>query len=117
MFASHLLYPEKPHLRTTSLLITITAERLHKRLSINLGSMSICRWGASMGSVGPYLYICGGSDDTSRLDTVEKYDPYNDVWMHSEPMSSSRNGVGVCGGDGKIYAIGKSLFYIKTRRD
>lgn len=69
-------------------------------------SMSICRWGASMGSVGPYLYICGGSDDTSRLDTVERYDPYNDVWVHSEPMSSSRNGVGVCGGDGRVYAIG-----------
>jgi hypothetical protein len=75
-------------------------------VSLSLGSMSICRWGASMGSVGPYLYICGGSDDSSRLDTVERYDPYNDVWVHSEPMSSSRNGVGVCGGDGRIYAIG-----------
>ncbi len=65
-----------------------------------------------MGSVGPYLYICGGSDDTSRLDTVERYDPYNDVWVHSEPMSSSRNGVGVCGGDGRIYAIGGlNMFY------
>jgi hypothetical protein len=68
-----------------------------------------------MGSVGPYLYICGGSDDTSRLDTVERYDPYNDVWVHSEPMSSSRNGVGVCGGDGRVYAIGNLFLHYSPK--
>ena len=67
------------------------------------GSMSICRWGANMASIGPYLYICGGSDDSSRLDTVERYD----AWVPAEPMSSSRNGVGVCSDDGRIYAIGR----------
>ena len=59
-----------------------------------------------MASIGPHLYICGGSDDSSRLDTVERYDPFVDAWVPSEPMSSSRNGVGVCSDDGRIYAIG-----------
>ena len=71
-----------------------------------LGDMNICRWGAAVGSLGPYLYICGGSDDASRLETVERFDPFTNVWVPSVSMSSSRNGVGVTSGNGRIYAIG-----------
>lgn len=68
--------------------------------------MNICRWGAAVGALGPYLYICGGSDDASRLETVERFDPSSNVWVPSVQMSSSRNGVGVTSGNGRIYAIG-----------
>lgn len=71
-----------------------------------LGDMNICRWGAAVGALGPFLYICGGSDDASRLETVERFDPFSNVWVPSVPMSSSRNGVGVTAGNGRIYAIG-----------
>ena len=70
--------------------------------------MNICRWGADVGSLGPFLYICGGSDDSSRLETVERFDPFANVWVPSVPMSSSRNGVGVTDGSGRIYALGTS---------
>ena len=70
--------------------------------------MNICRWGADVGSLGPFLYICGGSDDSSRLETVERFDPFANVWVPSVPMSSSRNGVGVTAGSGRIYALGTS---------
>lgn len=70
--------------------------------------MNICRWGADVGSLGSFLYICGGSDDSSRLETVERFDPYANVWVPSVPMSSSRNGVGVTAGNGRIYALGTS---------
>lgn len=67
-----------------------------------------------MGSIGPYLYICGGSDDTSRLETVERYDPFANAWVPSESMSCSRNGVGVCNDEERIYAIGKRLINTRT---
>ncbi|XP_020610490.1 kelch-like protein 20 [Orbicella faveolata] len=73
-----------------------------------IGDMNICRWGADVGSLGPFLYICGGSDDSSRLETVERFDPFANVWVPSVPMSSSRNGVGVTAGSGRIYALGTS---------
>ena len=75
---------------------------------LSSGDMNICRWGAAVGALGPFLYICGGSDDASRLETVERFDPFSNVWVPSVPMSSSRNGVGVTAGNGRIYAIGES---------
>ena len=73
--------------------------------------MSICRFGADITSVGGALYICGGSDDTSRLNTAERYDPHNNVWIPLPEMSSNRNGVGVTMCGGKVYAIGEKLYY------
>ena len=75
------------------------------------GDMNICRWGAAVGALGPFLYICGGSDDASRLETVERFDPLANVWVPSVPMSSSRNGVGVTAGSGRVYAIGDDFFW------
>ena len=81
---------------------------LYSSSFLDLGDMNICRWGADVGSLGPFLYICGGSDDSSRLETVERFDPFANVWVPSVPMSSSRNGVGVTAGSGRIYALGTS---------
>lgn len=79
-----------------------------------LGDMNICRWGAAVGALGPFLYICGGSDDASRLETVERFDPFTNVWVPSVPMSSSRNGVGVTAGNGRIYAIGTECVLLNS---
>lgn len=79
-----------------------------------LGDMNICRWGAAVGALGPFLYICGGSDDASRLETVERFDPFTNVWVPSVPMSSSRNGVGVTAGNGRIYAIGTECVMLNS---
>ena len=76
-----------------------------------LGDMNICRFHAGVASIGSNLYICGGSDDASRLNTVERYDSFNNVWLPLAPMSSNRNGVGVTVCSGMIYAIGKFNFY------
>ena len=76
--------------------------------------MNICRWGAAVGALGPFLYICGGSDDASRLETVERFDPFTNVWVPSVPMSSSRNGVGVTAGNGRIYAIGTECVMLNS---
>ena len=76
--------------------------------------MNICRWGAAVGALGPFLYICGGSDDASRLETVERFDPFTNVWVPSVPMSSSRNGVGVTAGSGRIYAIGNTIVFVTS---
>lgn len=78
------------------------------------GNMNICRWGAAVGALGPFLYICGGSDDASRLETVERFDPFTNVWVPSVPMSSSRNGVGVTAGSGRIYAIGNTIVFVTS---
>ena len=71
--------------------------------------MNIRRWGADVAALGPYLYVCGGSDDQSRLNTVEKYDPFNNVWIPVPAMNTYRNGVGVTAGHGRIYAVGESF--------
>ena len=71
--------------------------------------MNVRRWGADVAALGPYLYICGGSDDQSRLNTVEKYDPFNNVWIPVPAMTTNRNGVGVAAGHGRIYAVGELL--------
>jgi len=46
--------------------------------------------------------VVGGSDDTSRLNSVERYDIIGDQWSAVPPMSSARNGVGVTAIAGKI---------------
>ena len=69
--------------------------------------MNVRRCFADVAALGPYLYVCGGSDDQSRLNTVEKYDPFNNVWIPVPSMTTDRNGVGVAAGHGRIYAVGK----------
>ena len=48
------------------------------------------------------MYVVGGSDDTSRLHSVERYDISRDQWSPVPPMSTARNGVGVTAVGGKI---------------
>ena len=60
------------------------------------------RWGADCAGLDGHVYVVGGSDDTSRLHTVERYDVIRDQWSPVPPMSTARNGVGVTAVGGKI---------------
>ena len=71
------------------------------------GDMSVCRWGADTAAIGPHVYVCGGSDNSSRLNTAERYDPFHNVWIPITPMNSCRNGVGIVSLGGRVYAIGR----------
>ena len=75
-------------------------------------------------SVGEFLYVCGGFDGISSLDTVERYDPDLDEWKDIARMNKNRSAAGVVHLDGKIYALGghnglsifESVEYYDTRK-
>ena len=56
--------------------------------------------------LGEFLYVCGGFDGISSLDTVERYDPDLDEWKNIARMTKNRSAAGVVQLDGKIYALG-----------
>ena len=52
------------------------------------------------------MYVCGGFDGISSLDTVERYDPDLDEWKNIARMTKNRSASGVVHLDDKIYALG-----------
>jgi len=52
------------------------------------------------------LYVCGGYDGTSSLNTVECFYPEKNDWMMVTPMMKHRSAAGVVAFQGFIYAIG-----------
>jgi len=52
------------------------------------------------------VYICGGFDGSSSLNSVEMYDPETDEWTMLSSMERHRSASGVVVLDGQIYAIG-----------
>ena len=44
--------------------------------------------------MGDYLYVCGGFDGTSSLNTVERYDPADDCWTEVASMTKFRSAAG-----------------------
>lgn len=42
-------------------------------------------------SLGNYIYVCGGYDGVTSLNSVEKYCPDTDVWTAVTPMNKSRS--------------------------
>ena len=45
-------------------------------------------------SVNDRLYVCGGFDGISSLDTVERYDPDGDKWDMVASMNKHRSAAG-----------------------
>ena len=72
------------------------------------------RWGADCASLDGHVYIVGGSDDTSRLNSVERYDITRDQWSAVPPMSSARNGVGVTAVAGKHIVRTRVVLYSRN---
>lgn len=52
------------------------------------------------------MYICGGFDGTSSLNSVEMFEPETDEWTMISSMEKHRSAAGVVVLDGQIYAIG-----------
>ncbi|XP_013917355.1 PREDICTED: kelch-like protein 18 [Thamnophis sirtalis] len=72
-----------------------------------------CRWtrrgdGGAMGTVvlDGQIYVCGGYDGTSSLNSVEAYSPETDKWTVVTPMSSNRSAAGVTVFEGRIFVSG-----------
>lgn len=65
-------------------------------------------WSSALGAVavGGKVYICGGFDGASSLNSVEMFDPETDEWTMISSMEKHRSASGVVVLDGQIYAIG-----------
>ena len=55
---------------------------------------------------GEYLFAIGGFDDSSPLDSVEKYDPRTNQWTYVANMTTCRGGVGAGAMGGRLWAVG-----------
>ena len=65
-------------------------------------------WYSALGAValGGKVYICGGFDGASSLNSVETYDPETNEWTMISSMEKHRSASGVVVLDSQIYAIG-----------
>lgn len=52
------------------------------------------------------LYVCGGYDGVSSLNTVECYQPDTDTWTIITSMQKHRSAGGVIAFEGFVYALG-----------
>lgn len=63
----------------------------------------------SAGGVAPlggYVYALGGHDGLSIFDSVERYDPVENIWVKVKSMLNRRCRLGVATLNGKLYACG-----------
>lgn len=72
--------------------------------------MKCSRSGAGVASLGQYIYVIGGYDGKSQLNSVERYDTEHDVWENVSSVSIARSALSVTVLDGKLYAMGKHMF-------
>ena len=77
-----------------------------------LSQMVTGSWGAGLvtietgkGGVNEEVYLVGGSNESSRLSSLAKYNVANDQWTSLADMSIARNGVGVVFADGKLISF------------
>lgn len=54
------------------------------------------------------IYVAGGSEGNSviNLDTVECYDPIDDIWTVKHSMNHTRRNFSLVVSKGKLYAMG-----------
>ncbi|KAK6042655.1 kelch repeat protein [Cooperia oncophora] len=53
-----------------------------------------------------HLYVAGGYDGSSRLGSVEKYDPVINQWIAVTAMNITRYGVRLAAVNETLYAVG-----------
>lgn len=56
--------------------------------------------------LGNSLFVIGGNDGTSFLNSCERYDPLTNKWSYVPPMSRPRAGIGAAVVDGILYVAG-----------
>lgn len=71
-----------------------------------VSSMECCRSGAGVANLGQYIYVVGGYDGTSQLNSVERYDTETSIWETVSSVSVARSALSVTVLDGKLYAMG-----------
>ena len=62
--------------------------------------------GVGVAVVGEFLYAIGGFDDSSPLDSVERFDPRKNQWTYVANMTTCRGGVGAGALGGRLWAVG-----------
>lgn len=71
-----------------------------------VSSMLAVRSTAGVAVLEDRLYVVGGRDSLSCLNSGEFYDPHTNKWSPMPPMSVGRGGLGVTALHGKLYAVG-----------
>jgi kelch-like protein 20 len=66
--------------------------------------MSTRRLGVAVAVLNGFLYAVGGSDGTSPLNTVERYDPSANHWKAMPSMGTRRKHLGVSAFQDKLFA-------------
>ncbi|HEX3043868.1 MAG TPA: LamG-like jellyroll fold domain-containing protein [Bacillota bacterium] len=69
-------------------------------------SISTARYGLRAAELNGKIYVIGGTDNYTHLNTVELLDPINYQSIVKAKMPTARHGMGVIAANGKIYAIG-----------
>ena len=60
-----------------------------------MAPLPVQRSGFGSAVVDSTLYLIGGCNNLSKVDTVDKYDPEKNKWSSAIPMSIRRSGLGV----------------------
>lgn len=71
-----------------------------------LALASICRSSAAAVSLKDKLYVIGGRDGSTRLSSVEAFDPSVGRWENAPSLNVARAGAGAAILDSKIYVLG-----------
>lgn len=66
-----------------------------------LPPMRLPRWGAGAASLESEIYVAGGSDNSSRLSSVERFDVRSMKWSPAPHLNVPRNGMGLAIHNGK----------------
>lgn len=72
---------------------------------------SVCILGRYQAGVTAYnklVYAIGGCDAWNCLNSVEVYNPEENLWTSIKPIITARRGCGVAVFDGKLYVVGGS---------
>lgn len=72
----------------------------------NIANMTIRRSGVACVGFNGFVYVMGGFDGHTRLNSCERYDPSNDEWTNILDMPHQRSNFGIEVLDDMIFVIG-----------
>ncbi|XP_077292901.1 kelch-like protein 15 [Arctopsyche grandis] len=85
---------------------TVESIDLKTGKKINLPSLQIGRVGSVAAAIGNVIYVFGGNDGSTTVNSAEKWDPVTRKWSFTTPMITGRRGCGITVLDNEIYVIG-----------
>ena len=69
------------------------------------------RSGAGVANLGQYIFVVGGFNGESQLNSVERYDTERDIWEEVSPLPTARSALSLTALDDKLYAMGMYLIF------